>query len=141
VVGPLTTLDPSRASTFVVSGTPTTGNFYFNPNSFSNAEFFSPSFDPVHNPSQRTYGSLPRNALRGPDQTNVDLALAKMTPLFGSRWNAEFRAEFFNILNHPQFGMPDGNLVSRTFGQVTYTGTARGGAKPRIVQLALRLTF
>ena len=59
---------------------------------------------------------------------------------------AEFRAEFFNILNHTEFDNPSvSNLGNPTFGQITSTtnktnGTA-GDPNSRIIQLALRVTF
>ena len=90
-----------------------------------------------------------RDTFRGPGFYNLDMALIKDTT-FGSRAHSEpatleFRAEFFNALNHPEFAQPtfaDGatNIDSPTFGQVTSTGTFRG-ATPRIGQFALRLTF
>ena len=57
----------------------------------------------------------------------------------------EFRAEFFNVLNHPEFAQPtivEGtpNIASPNFGQIITTGSIRA-ATPRIGQLALRLTF
>ena len=140
IVGPTNTFDPRKSTTLDFGGTPTTGNFYFNPNSFSHDPFLADNFDPVNNPSQRTYGTLPRNFLRGPHQTNFDLAVAKTTPLIGERLKAEFRVEFFNILNHPEFANPDVNVNSDTFGQITTTGSFRSPA-PRIIQLAARLTF
>ncbi|HKV81595.1 MAG TPA: carboxypeptidase regulatory-like domain-containing protein [Candidatus Sulfotelmatobacter sp.] len=126
-----------------------TGNFFIDPNSLTNALYYNgdgsnpcfPTFDPVNNPSQRTYG-LSRNFLRGPHQTNFDLALAKTTPLMADRVNLEFRVEAFNVLNHPEFAIPDTNVndTFTTFGQVISTGTFRGSAA-RIVQLAARLSF
>jgi len=92
----------------------------------------------VNNPKDRTYG-LHRNTLRGPHQTNFDIALAKTTGIT-ERINLELRLEFFNVLNHPEFGMPDSNPNSPTFGQITYTGSYRGPT-PRIGQIAARLTF
>jgi hypothetical protein len=97
----------------------------------------------VNNPADRTYG-LPRNALRGPGVTNLDIALAKTTTIT-ERVKMEFRAEFFNVLNHPEFAQPtvaDGaaDINSATFGQITTTGNFRA-ATPRIGQLALRVTF
>jgi hypothetical protein len=133
-----------------------TGNFLFDPNSFSNVPLLNndyydggtpnacfPQLDPVNNPADRTYG-LPRNVLRGPTLTNLDIALAKTTSIT-ERFKLEFRAEFFNALNHPEFAQPtllDGaaNIESPTFGEITTTGTFRG-ATPRIGQFALRLTF
>jgi hypothetical protein len=161
-VGPIKYLDPRKkttidvidyfnsvgSSTCELASYPVTGNFYFDPNSFTNALYYNtdgsnpcfPTFDPQNNPSQRTYG-LPRNLLRGPHQTNFDLAVAKTTQL-SERMNLELRAEFFNLLNHPEFANPATNvdLTFSTFGQVTSTGSFRGSA-PRIIQLAARLTF
>ena len=161
-VAPIKYLDPRKkttidvidyfnsvgSSTCELASYPVTGNFYVDPNSFTNALYYNtdgsnpcfPTFDPQNNPSQRTYG-LPRNLLRGPHQTNFDLAVAKTTQL-SERINLELRAEFFNILNHPEFANPASNvdLTFSTFGQVTSTGSFRSSA-PRIIQLAARLTF
>jgi outer membrane receptor protein involved in Fe transport len=133
-----------------------TGNFIFDPNSFSdvpleNNAYYDggfpnpcfPQLDPVNNPADRTYG-LGRNVLRGPTLTNLDIALAKTTAIT-ERYKLEFRAEFFNALNHPEFAQPTladnaANIYAPTFGQITTTGTFRG-ATPRIGQVALRLTF
>jgi hypothetical protein len=139
-----------------ISTTPVTGNFIFDPNSFSNVPLENnsyydggspnpcfPAVDPVNNPADRTYG-LHRNSLRGPGLTNLDIALAKTTAIT-ERFKLEFRAEFFNALNHPEFAQPTlvdnaANIDSSTFGQITTTGTFRG-ATPRIGQVALRLSF
>jgi Carboxypeptidase regulatory-like domain/TonB-dependent Receptor Plug Domain len=169
-VAPIRTFDPRHQRTIneisygtdptgticEVTTTPVTGNFIFDPNSFSNVPlennsyfdggFPNPCFaqlDPVHNPGDRTYG-IARNLLRGPTRTNLDIALAKATSIT-ERIKLELRAEFFNVLNHPEFAQPtvlDGaaNIDSPTFGQVTTTGSFRG-ATPRIGQLALRLSF
>jgi hypothetical protein len=48
----------------------------------------------------------------------------------------EFRGEFFNVFNTPQFGQPDNNLSSGTFGRIASTSV-----NPRFAQLSLRLTF
>ncbi len=144
----------------VEQGSPVTGNFIFNPNSFSNIPLENnayyesqsgslpnpcfPQLDPVNNPGDRTYG-LHRNTLRGPGLVNLDLALAKTTSIT-ERVKLELRVEYFNALNHPEFAQPtfsDGatNITSPlTFGQITTTGTFRGPA-PRIGQIAARLTF
>jgi hypothetical protein len=143
---------------------PVTGHFIFDPNSFSNVPLENnayydtqvinnvptlvpnacfPQLDPVNNPGDRTYG-LARNVLRGPHLTNLDVALAKTTAIT-ERVSLEFRVEYFNALNHPEFAQPtvlDGatNINGATFGQITTTGSFRGAA-PRIGQLAMRLTF
>ncbi|HXZ42822.1 MAG TPA: TonB-dependent receptor, partial [Terriglobales bacterium] len=170
VVGPIQIFNPdhqrtineisygfSPTGTCQITTTPVTGNFYFNPNSFSNvplenSAYFDggtpnpcfPSLDPVHNPGDRTYG-LHRNTLRGPGLTNLDLALAKTT-VITERISLEFRVEYFNALNHPEFAQPTfaDNATNindpSVFGQITTTGSFRGAA-PRIGQLAARLTF
>ncbi len=170
VVAPIHMLGPRHTTTIneitygtdptgticVPTTTPVTGNFIFDPNSFSNVPLENnnyydggtpnpcfPQLDPVNNPGDRTYG-LPRNSLRGPSLVNLDIALAKTTTIT-ERVKLELRAEFFNALNHPEFAQPtvvDGaaNIDSPTFGQITTTGSFRGPA-PRIGQLAMRLTF
>jgi len=168
VVAPIRMLNPRHLTTIneitygtdstgticVPTTTQVTGNFIFDPNSFSNvplenSPYFGgtnpcfPQIDPVNNPGDRTYG-LPRNSLRGPGVTNLDIAVAKTTTIT-ERVKLELRAEFFNALNHPEFAQPtsgDGaaNIESPTFGQITTTGSFRGPA-PRIGQLAMRLTF
>ena len=143
-----------------ITTTPVTGNFYFNPNSFSNVPLENtyyyeqqgyndrnpcfPQLQPIVNPATRTYG-MPRNLLRGPGLTNLDLALAKTTAIT-ERVSLQLRLEFFNVLNHPEFAQPTfGNNATninnpQLFGQITTTGTFRGPA-PRIGQIAARLTF
>jgi hypothetical protein len=168
VIGPITTFNPHQKRTIneitygvnpntggcQITTTPVTGNFMFDPNSFSNIPLennpyygnANPCFaeiDPVNNPGDRTYG-LHRNTLRGPGVTNLDIALAKTTSIT-ERVKLEFRVEYFNALNHPEFAQPtvaDGatNINGALFGQITTTGTFRG-ATPRIGQLAARVTF
>lgn len=74
----------------------------------------------------------------GPGQNNTDFALIKRTPL---RWpteaaNVEFRAEFFNAFNTPQFANPNTEFTAATFGRITSTRVS-----PRIVQFALKFNF
>jgi hypothetical protein len=71
---------------------------------------------------------------------NADLALEKTTNLVGENVKLIFRAEAFNIFNHTEFRPPvDSNgrssFASGTFGQIS------GTYDPRILQLALKLTF
>ncbi len=107
------------------------GNYYFNPNLFSTAGLFADSFDPTF----RTYGTLPRNAFRGPGRMNIDVSLVKSIPIIEQKLRAEIRADFFNVLNHTEFNSPDININSDTFGQVLAT------ANPRTIQFAVRLAF
>jgi outer membrane receptor protein involved in Fe transport len=110
-----------------------TGNYYFSPGAFTYKEFAN--LTPVTDPSQRTYGTLGRNALRGPSRANTNLTIAKITPLWGEAAKAEIRADFFNLLNSAQFANPSTSITSTQFGQISSTGD------PRIIQLALRVTF
>jgi hypothetical protein len=134
-------LNPHQTQT--INGS--TGNFWFNPTDFVVPASFSNRGVPA--PGDRTYGTLPRNAFRGPDRTNLDLALAKAFN-FGERWKAELRLEAFNVFNHTEFynpgcapgsnGVPNCNLLVPTngnFGQVSAT------YDPRLVQIALRIQF
>lgn len=109
----------------------TTGNFYFDPSNLDCTTV--PTF---------TYGTLGRNALRGPGINNWDLSLLKDTKIT-ERQRIEFRAEFYNAYNHAQFSNPDHNAVSPTFGQVTSTrghdsDTTTGA---RIIQFGIKYYF
>jgi len=131
IVGPTATLNPHATYSF--------GNYYwFNPNSFSNndsCEFAgSSNCAPGDVPYNTPYGTLPRNFLRGPDYTNLDLEVAKTTKL-SERVSMQLRVEMFNIFNHAQFKTPDTNINDETFGQITST------YDPRIIQFAARFTF
>ena len=84
------------------------------------------------------FGNSGVGILQGPSEVNFDFSLFKDFPLKKLRETAvlQFRSEFFNIFNHPLFQDPDPNLADGTFGQITNTY-----GNPRIIQLALKLTF
>ena len=84
------------------------------------------------------FGNSATGIVDGPGQANIDLAFSK-TMVF--HWHHEvsrlqFRAEFYNALNHPQFAAPDSNFTSPSFGVIA--GTA---VSARVGQLAVRLAF
>ena len=79
-------------------------------------------------------GTGRRRFFASPGLNNWDAALLKDTAIEGAV-NMEFRAELFNAFNHAQFGQPDGNVNSATFGLIT---TANA---PRIMQLSVKLLF
>jgi hypothetical protein len=87
-------------------------------------------------PTGFTIGS--RNAFRGPSSFGMDGGLAKTFPLYLDRVNLRFRADFFNILNHPVFNSPNTDISQSTgpFGAITSTASS-----PRVGQFALRLEF
>jgi hypothetical protein len=68
---------------------------------------------------------------RGPGQANADISFIKNTQ-FGER-SIQFRAEFFNAFNRPEFGQPDRNFGSGTFGQISYQANL-----PRQIQFGLK---
>jgi hypothetical protein len=85
-------------------------------------------------PALGTFGDASRSLIRGPGFANTDLSFSKRTAI-KENIMLQFRAEFFNIFNHPQWATVGTTFGSTTFGQVV---TARD---PRITQLGLRLTF
>jgi hypothetical protein len=106
-------------------------------------------------PSPTTQGDLGRNALRGFPLVEADLSLRR-TFAITERLRLLFRADLFNVLNHPNFASPDGTLNDGTFGQSLSMSNAvvAGGALrqnsqnaafqtggPRTVQLSLKLQF
>jgi Carboxypeptidase regulatory-like domain/TonB dependent receptor/TonB-dependent Receptor Plug Domain len=84
------------------------------------------------------FGNAGVGILRGPSELNFDFSLFKNFPIHKIRdsANLQFRAEFFNIFNHPLFQDPDTSFTDAAFGQITNTY-----GNPRIVQLALKLSF
>jgi hypothetical protein len=105
-------------------------------------------------PPSGQQGTLGRNAVRAFGAWQDDLTVRRQFRL-NERVGLQFRAEFFNILNHPNFGAPTNNLMSPLFGQSTQTlasslggGGISGGFNPlyqiggpRSIQLALKLQF
>jgi len=119
------------------------GNFFFDPAAFSTAALTATTaqgFDPVNNPSQRTYGTFGRNAFRGPTRTNFDMSIIKKTRFGESGVGLEFHADFFNAFNMPLWRNPQVSITSATFGQISSTGSATD-SQPRVIQMALKLTF
>jgi len=80
------------------------------------------------------YGDAGVGTIRGPVENVFNWALYKTFPVRES-YKLQFRAEAFNIFNHPSFGNIDTNLGDATFGQVL------SALNPRILEFALRLTF
>jgi hypothetical protein len=97
-------------------------------------------------PAAGTFGNAPRNLLRGPGVWQIDLGLAKSISL-SERAHLEFRSEFFNIFNHPQYGLPQSVFGVPGFGSVIQTVNTTtpvspvGSGTPREIQLALRVAF
>ena len=122
----------------------------------------NPAVDLLCNPARQ--GNVGRNALRGFGATQWDFAVHRDFPIHESV-KLQFRAEMFNVLNHPNFGQPVGTLLSPSFGGAAATrfglsnqtlnqslaGTGVAGTGgfnplyqiggPRSIQLALKLVF
>ena len=108
----------------------------------SNSSFFSiPIGVPGGTgPNQGRFGTLGRDTFRGPGFHQFDIALIKNTP-FGHRGNAEwgilqFRAEFFNIFNIVNFGLPSNNVLGSGFGVISKTA-----GSSRQIQFSLKLIY
>ena len=106
-----------------------------------------PSIDPSLPASVGSgWGNMGMGPLLGPGQFNFDAALMKNTRVGGVNEGAtlQFRAEFFNLFNHPQFGNPNGpggpnvasNVAFPNFGQISALSV-----NPRLMQLALKYIF
>jgi hypothetical protein len=118
-------VNPNFAGPVILGGP----NQYFNPNAFLQ-------------PLPGTYGNLGRNTLQGPSLYETNLSLAKRFS-FRERWNLQFRAEFFNLLNHTNFNTPNPVVFaaatggpSPTAGVITSTATTS-----RQVQLGVKLVW
>ena len=122
---------------------PTTG--YLNPLAFAQ-------------PADGTFGDLGRNQIFGPGFWDYDFSVSKNFPL-RDRLSLQFRAEFFNIFNHPNFALPSNSIVpginadgsvnnsagpAGTISQtpdVAQGNPGLGGGGPRVMQFGLRLQF
>ena len=135
------------------------GSQYPGGKAFNPAAFTSPLLDPVTGLPD-SQGNLPRNALLGFGLTQWDFAVHREFSIHESL-KLQFRAEMFNVLNHPNFGPPVGDLQSplsinpqfgksiQMLGQSLAGGNLGSGAfdplfqfgGPRSIQLGLKLLF
>jgi hypothetical protein len=108
----------------------------------NNASFFNIPIDLPGGtgPNQGRFGTLGRDTFRGPGFHDFDIAMIKDTP-FGRRGaaefgNIEFRAEFFNIFNVVNFGLPSNILRGSGFGIISKTA-----GNSRQIQFSLKLIY
>ena len=131
VTDPLTHISyPACNNHPILSGTA----MYFNPNCFAQEAF-------------GTLGNFAREGLVGPGLVNLDLALLKSTKI-RENVNLQFRAEFFNFLNHTNLSYPTSTIFTGTpspaaiLGRATTAGQIINYASPsREIQLGLKLIF
>jgi hypothetical protein len=111
------------------------GPGYFNSNAFCSAPMIGDGLD---------YGNSGSGIILGPGQFNWDMSALKTTRIT-ERQMVQFRAEFFNTFNHPQFTNPNAgqgaifslpDRASGAFGQITSTSV-----NPRVIQFALKYIF
>jgi hypothetical protein len=114
--------EPDIAKTFRTTNPRGPNNLFFDPSTFQPQAL-------------GTIGNSPRSVCCGPGINNFDVGMHKNTQLT-EQTRLEFRAEFFNIMNHAQFMAPDGNISDGgDFGRVMLA------RDPRLVQFALKLYF
>ncbi len=106
-----------------------------------------------NNPPAGRVGTSGRNQYYGPGLANYNFTTGKNFSLLGeNRIVLRFQAEFYNLFNHTNFSNPTNNQSSGNFGKITSTvgsgtatavGTTAGlvGGGPRVIQMAMRLTF
>jgi Carboxypeptidase regulatory-like domain/TonB dependent receptor len=102
-------------------------------NAWLNADAFARITPDPNSPVQQ-FGTAGRNIAQGPGYANWDFSVFKNIPIAESK-EFQFRAEFFNVLNHTNFRLPDSDISSPTFNQIQ-------AAQPgREIQLALKFLF
>jgi len=108
------------------------------------AEWFNTAAFTLNQPL--AFGDAGRNIVKGPPFKNFDFAMMKGTRVAETA-NIEFRAEFFNIFNHPNFALPGNILTAPNFGAIFQTpdvaqnNVGLGSGGPRLIQFGLKLSF
>jgi hypothetical protein len=140
---------------FVVDSNNTSGvNFennnaqsFIRPNQTCNPVLSNPTLSAYFNvscfsqPAAGELGNANRTPLSGPDFVNTDFSIIKHFALPREGMRLDFRTEFFNLFNHPQFGSPGGNGVGADFNSPTFAVINYTVNNPRLVQFALKLAF
>jgi hypothetical protein len=143
----------------IVDSFDNSNRFYFNqrPNVVPGVDPILPHWTPAtgclnpaafSQPANGTFGDLGRNSVFGPGYANWDFSISKNTQLT-ERLNLQLRAEFFNILNHPNFALPNHNItpgvgpigVITQTPDVAQTNPGLGGGGPRVIQLGVKFLF
>ncbi|HEV2397509.1 MAG TPA: carboxypeptidase regulatory-like domain-containing protein [Candidatus Sulfotelmatobacter sp.] len=103
------------------------------PGAWLNAAAFQ-RITPNPNSPVQQFGDTGRNIAQGPGYADWDFSVFKNIPVTEGK-QFQFRAEFFNFLNHTNFRLPDSDISSPTFNQIL------AALPPRLVQLALKFQF
>lgn len=132
--------NPSRNEWFAVTTSGTSGNGCATTATPTNAlNLNGCTRGPWQRPAVGTFGNVTLNSFYGPRFFNADAALSKRLRIT-ERVNAQFRVELFNAFNDVNLGQPNGNVDSKTAGQITSLATP-SLAQMRRWQFALRLDF
>ena len=147
-----TTLQSGNPVNLIISATSVTGLATRRPNQiasfalahpdpslwFNTAAFCTPG---IAGCGTSVFGDFGRNVIVGPGFNNFDVSLIKNTKM-KERLTVQFRSEFFNVFNHPNFAQPGRTVGSATFGVITATRSSIGDAgSARQIQFALKLMF
>jgi len=145
----------SQAQVATSGGVEARLNEYFNPFAFASASLGAiPNQDACPFPKigdGTGYGNTGRAAFRGPHQANFDMGLIKTTQVGGlsEAGTLEFRADFYNAFNHPQFANPGSSFAGYTIDPVTNQPVVNGSfgkiqstsVAPRLIQFGLKYSF
>ena len=164
---PIPIITSNDTSAFFNDNFNTQSNFHQRPNLVAGVNPILSDWSPAtgylnplafQQPADGTFGNLGRDSIYGPGYWNVDFSLTKSTQIL-DRLNLQFRAEFFNIFNHPNFALPNGtinpgvnpdgtvNPEAGPAGVITQTpdvaqgNPGLGGGGPRVLQFAMRFVF
>ena len=132
-------LTPTLSGNFSNSGgTTDRPDAYSNPNSGApqtpDLWFNTASFLPLRATSAFQFGNAGKGIILSPGLVNADISIVRAFH-YGERYKAEFRAEFFNSVNHANFGFPGVVADTASFGKIS------SAQDPRQTQLALKLFF
>jgi len=127
-----------------VSGSPASKlNGWFNASCFQSPGLNTPGLATVPGiPNGWAFGNEPRvdATLRQQGINNFDFAVFKKTTI-AERASIEFRTEFFNLFNHPQFGPPNGTCCTANNPAFGVVNSTIGNAQARLIQFALKFEF
>lgn len=109
----------------------------YGPHGLQSPYFDTTAFAPV---STARFGTASFDSLRGPGFANMDAGLFRNFPIY-ERLHMQFRAEGFNITNHPNFNNPDSGVSDANFGLINGTSAGSRLIAERYLRMGLKLTF
>jgi len=148
----ITTDRPSFASGCSAKGLPTSGSANQRVNNYIHTACLATPAVVGNDGVATGFGNTSTGIVQGPDQFNIDLALNKSFQVHWPKDGAtvQFRTDFFNFTNHPNFAVPNLGFQPCPATDPTHCATSSGSAfgtitglstNPRIIQFALRLAF